>query len=180
VNTEGAVRVVLVRLRCFDDARELRVFRDRYVDAGLVPDIEIDMGDVPSDGTWWELSLPPCPDCGMPVIWFNAGSIPGVPRCVRCGSLFAVETRYRDTQPQICRILLGSGQHCIYEVPAGRWPEYSMDPQQVVLHASLLATREEAGQWRDPAGRPVTDEESEQFEALPLIGSMRGGGLIVY
>jgi len=44
----------------------------------------------PRDRAWWEIELPPCPDCGGILIWWEAGYIPGTRRCLDCASLFEV------------------------------------------------------------------------------------------
>lgn len=78
-----------------------------YVAATRENDVEIDMG--PVTGTWWDVPLPPCPDCGGAVVWYEAGYVPGTRKCVgqpireengqkvyseaqSCGSLFSVRT----------------------------------------------------------------------------------------
>jgi len=58
---------------------------------------------------WHELHLPPCPDCGGDVVWFEAGYVPGTRKCMGkptgtndngqptytvdggCGSMFSVQ-----------------------------------------------------------------------------------------
>lgn len=43
--------------------------------------LEIDMGEI-GQRSWWELPLPPCPDCGGDVVWWEAGYVPGTRRCI--------------------------------------------------------------------------------------------------
>ena len=63
--------------------------------------LSINMG--PVNGSWYDISLPPCPDCGGDVVWFEAGYVPGTRKCVGkinnngryaidggCGSFFSV------------------------------------------------------------------------------------------
>ena len=77
-------------------------------------DLCINMGRV--TGAWYDVPLPPCPDCGGDLVWWEAGyvpgtgHIPGTRKCVGqptgksdgrptydpdggCGSLFSVQTR---------------------------------------------------------------------------------------
>jgi hypothetical protein len=79
--------------------------------AALVADdgFAADLGAIPPGMAWYEKPLPPCPDCGGDVVWFEAGHVPGTRKCVGkptrqdakgpvynpdggCGSLFSVRT----------------------------------------------------------------------------------------
>ena len=84
--------VVLRRERFFgggsDDPEH--VVAGRYVDAEDVADVELLAG--PCVGAWWDVPLPPCPDCGGGIVWAEAGYVPGARRCVACGSLFSAQT----------------------------------------------------------------------------------------
>lgn len=48
---------------------------------------------------WYEVPLPPCPDCGGALAWGEVGYVPGTRRCVGrspqggCGSMFSVDVR---------------------------------------------------------------------------------------
>lgn len=68
-------------------------------------DLRLDMGEI--TGAWWEVPLPPCPDCGGDLVWYEAGYVPGTRKCMGkptgpgektydqdggCGSLFNVHT----------------------------------------------------------------------------------------
>lgn len=63
----------------------------------------------PAPCAWWDVPLPPCPDCGGELVWFEAGYVPGTRRCMGppvggtddapsyeldggCGSMFSVDT----------------------------------------------------------------------------------------
>lgn len=48
------------------------------------------LGQLPPCSAWWDLALPPCPDCGGRLYWFEAGYVPGTRKC-DCGSLFSVQ-----------------------------------------------------------------------------------------
>ncbi len=54
-------------------------------------ELSIDMGTLPTGEAWWEVPLPPCPDCGGQVVWWEAGYVPGTRKCLGCGSLFSVQ-----------------------------------------------------------------------------------------
>ena len=54
------------------------------------PDVDIEMGEFV--GSWWDVPLPACPDCGGELFWAEAGHVPGARECETCGSLFSVET----------------------------------------------------------------------------------------
>jgi len=53
--------------------------------------LDVDMG--PMDGAWWEVPLPPCPDCGGKVVRYEACCGPATRRCAACGSVFNVCSR---------------------------------------------------------------------------------------
>lgn len=76
--------------------------------------LTIEMGQVRPGQAWWDLPLPPCPDCGGDVVWYEAGYVPGTRKCMGrpvdhdvrdgaaiyaqdggCGSLFSVQTTTR-------------------------------------------------------------------------------------
>ena|SRR3990167_1223411 len=42
--------------------------------------LDLDMG--PITGAWWDMPLPPCPDCGGDLVWYEAGYVPGTRRCM--------------------------------------------------------------------------------------------------
>ena len=54
--------------------------------------LRIDLGTLRPDQAWWQAPLPPCPDRGGGIVWYETGHVPGTRKCVRCGSLFSVET----------------------------------------------------------------------------------------
>lgn len=54
--------------------------------------LSIDMGALAAGVAWWEVPLPPCPDCGGQVVWWEAGYVPGTRKCLGCGSLFSVQS----------------------------------------------------------------------------------------
>jgi len=70
------------------DDREVCI-RGEYVSAEK-NQIELLAG--PCVGAWWDVPLPPCPDCGGEIVWAEAGYVPGTRRCVACGSRFSVQT----------------------------------------------------------------------------------------
>ena len=47
--------------------------------------LRVDLGVI-GRRTWWEVPLPPCPDCGGHVVWYEAGFVPGTPAVVRCSA----------------------------------------------------------------------------------------------
>jgi hypothetical protein len=72
-------------------------------------DLEIDMGRLQVDQAWWELPLPPCPDCGGDIAWDETEYVAGTRKCLGspidqydddrtysedggCGSIFTVRT----------------------------------------------------------------------------------------
>ena len=85
-------RVALRRLPHYGDGRKLARFRDELVPFERPPTVDIDMGLLAPDQPWWELPLPPCPDCGRALSGMlgEAGNVPGARGCA-CGSLFVVE-----------------------------------------------------------------------------------------
>jgi hypothetical protein len=52
---------------------------------------QLDMGQLPPGVAWWDLPLPPCPDCGNVIVWWEAGYVPGTRRCQGCGSMWSVQ-----------------------------------------------------------------------------------------
>ena len=59
---------------------------------------------------WYAVALPPCPDCGGTLVWYEAGHVPGARKCMGklivseddrpvfdvdsgCGSMFSVGAR---------------------------------------------------------------------------------------
>ncbi len=81
--------------------------RGAYIHAAEQPDVDIVAGSVKTD--WWSVPLPPCPDCGGDLVWYEAGYVPGARRCMGariggtieapsydhdggCGSMFSAET----------------------------------------------------------------------------------------
>jgi hypothetical protein len=53
--------------------------------------LDLDMGAIV--GAWWDVPLPPCPDCpGGVLVHHEAGHAPGTRRCRSCCSLFEVHT----------------------------------------------------------------------------------------
>ena len=67
--------------------------------------LRIDLGDVV--GAWYEIPLPPCPDCGGTLVWAEAGYVPGTRQCTGCGSLFSVQTKQSDHSPQTNKYRFG-------------------------------------------------------------------------
>jgi hypothetical protein len=75
-------------------------------DDGLV----LDLDPLAPTEAWWEKPLPPCPDCGGALVWFEAGYVPDTRKCLGppigttadgrstydpdggCGSMFSVQT----------------------------------------------------------------------------------------
>jgi hypothetical protein len=53
-----------------------------------------DLGPVPPATAWWEVQLPPCPDCGGDMVWYEAGHVPGTRRCMG-----APIRRHEDSRP---------------------------------------------------------------------------------
>lgn len=43
--------------------------------------LSIDMGAV-GRRSWWDVPLPPCPDCGGDLVWYEAGYVPGTRKCI--------------------------------------------------------------------------------------------------
>lgn len=60
-------------------------------------DFAQDFGEVAEGRAWWEVPLPPCPDCGGVLVWAEGGFVPGTRRCPSCGSLFSVRCEERET-----------------------------------------------------------------------------------
>jgi hypothetical protein len=90
-------RVILTRLRNYcGDGVEYRIGME-YVDASPEVEIKIEMGRSGRGVAWWDLPLPPCPDCKGEIVWAEAGLVPGARECTGCGSRFSVGTlRYED------------------------------------------------------------------------------------
>lgn len=74
--------------------------------------LRVDLGELPPRTAWWEVPLPPCPDCGGDVVWYEAGYAPGSRKCMGkptgrnergpiydidggCGSMFQVSMEAR-------------------------------------------------------------------------------------
>lgn len=59
--------------------------------------VELDLGPLAPGEAWWDKALPPCPDCGGTVLWWEAGYVPGTRKCIStdakegCGSMFSVK-----------------------------------------------------------------------------------------
>lgn len=58
-------------------------------------DIEAEIIAGPITDAWWDVPLPPCPDCGGDLVWHEAGYVPGTRICMGCGSLFSVRSQRR-------------------------------------------------------------------------------------
>ena len=69
--------------------------------------LQIELGPLREDQAWWEVPLPPCPDCGGDLVWYEAGYTPGTRKCMGkptqdgaysadggCGSFFDVEPEH--------------------------------------------------------------------------------------
>lgn len=85
---------VLRRLPILSPAADTMMHRigARYihtVDLPVEPELVVVVG--PITGAWYDVPLPPCPDCGGALQWAEAGWVPGARECAACGSLFAVE-----------------------------------------------------------------------------------------
>lgn len=48
----------------------------------------------PITNGWYDVPLPPCPDCSGKIVWAEAGYAPGARQCTSCGSMFSVETHH--------------------------------------------------------------------------------------
>jgi hypothetical protein len=88
------------------DDYQVRIRDELTEDDGLA----LDLGPLGPGEAWWEKPLPPCPDCGGALVWFEAGYVPGTRKCLGaaigttpdgratydpdggCGSMFAVRT----------------------------------------------------------------------------------------
>lgn len=162
--------VFLVRLRCLGPGSELRVYRGRYVSAHEAPTVEVDVGPVPERGDWWDVPLPPCPDCGGVITWFEAQYVPGTRKCVRCGSMFAVEVRHPQERSALRKVDLDEGGQAVYRVPeTGHWADWN-DADAIALHGVLIAWRAAGGPWRDAGGWPISGDAMERFEAMESVG----------
>lgn len=58
--------------------------------------LRIEMPKTEPHQAWYEIDLPPCPDCGGDIIWWEAGYVPGTRKCNGCGSLFSVRPLQTD------------------------------------------------------------------------------------
>lgn len=103
--------VVMRRQRFYSAEDDVEyMIRGEYVDVDS-EGLEWPCG--PCIASWWDVPLPPCPDCGGDVVWWEAGYVPGTRRCVGkpirksggqpaynpdggCGSMFAVDVRRRS------------------------------------------------------------------------------------
>lgn len=80
---------------------EVKIRGEYTEDDGL----RLDLGPLAERTAWWEHPLPPCPDCGGDVVWYEAGYTPGARKCLGprlpgsqqsyeedggCGSMFEV------------------------------------------------------------------------------------------
>lgn len=81
----------LRRLPCYEGDRARTQVGQRLVPFGAAERVNLDLGSTAACA-WWELPLPPCPDCGGVLESAEAGLVPGARRCEGCGSLFTVET----------------------------------------------------------------------------------------
>ena len=72
---------------------------------------ELDLGQVPPETPWYEVSLPQCPDCGGDLVWDEANHGPGSLKCAgrRIGS--------RDGRPTYC---VDGGCGSLFDVDARR------------------------------------------------------------
>lgn len=89
-------RVVMRRLPSQDALRRL-VYRVRgmHMPAEAVNDVCVVVAPA-TDTPWFNLLLPPCPDCAGRIAWAEAGLVPGARECVSCGSRFTVATEDVD------------------------------------------------------------------------------------
>jgi hypothetical protein len=96
-----ATRAILTREKQFGGMNDnvTVIIRGERVDADKSNDLAIDLG--PVTGAWWDVPLPPCPDCGGGlIIWHEAGYVPGTRQCVECQSLFHVRT-VTEPEPEV-------------------------------------------------------------------------------
>ncbi len=93
---------VVKRMKFYSGNTTEFCIKGRYVEADD-QDVHIVAGLVTT--AWWEVPLPPCPDCGGNLVWLEAGYVPGTRRCMGtpnengsydldggCWSFFTVET----------------------------------------------------------------------------------------
>jgi hypothetical protein len=75
----------------FDQETHYRVGMDWH-EPDDCPPVRILMGAAGEhSGAWWELPLPPCPDCkDGKLVWAEGGWVPGARECIKCGSLFSI------------------------------------------------------------------------------------------
>jgi len=71
----------------------------REVEAREERDVRVSIAAIPAGTPWWEVKLPPCPDCSGLLTWHEAGLVPGARRCVACGSIFTVRTFSAEVEP---------------------------------------------------------------------------------
>jgi len=83
-------RASLRRLEVYRGDRREHLVGGRYVPADASPPVAVDLGPLGLGAAWYDLPLPPCPDCDGEVVWAEAGNVPGARSCTGCGSLFTV------------------------------------------------------------------------------------------
>lgn len=82
-----AARVAIVtRQRMQRDGVDGFVVRSAWADADDCEDVKVVAG--PITDAWHDVPLPPCPDCGGDLVWYEAGYVPGTRKC--CGTPVAV------------------------------------------------------------------------------------------
>ena len=59
-------------------AYQVQIRGEMGPDDGLV----VDMGPLRPGQAWWDVPLPPCPDCGGDLTWDEAGHAPGTRKCL--------------------------------------------------------------------------------------------------
>lgn len=59
---------------------------------------DIDLGPL-GEKAWWEVDLPPCPDCGGDIAWFEAGYAPRTRKCL--GKPIKVEVIKTETTGEV-------------------------------------------------------------------------------
>jgi hypothetical protein len=79
--------------RGFDRAEIIRI-RGKDREPRPTDAVHVNMGLVSARTAWWDIPLPPCPDCGGELVWDEAGHVPGTRLCMGCGSLFSVQTEH--------------------------------------------------------------------------------------
>jgi len=85
-------RAPLLRMRrqAMQDGQGCEFYRVQGEDMDVGDAARVELACGPVTGAWWEVPLPPCPDCGGAVAWAEAGFVPGTRECQGCGSLFTV------------------------------------------------------------------------------------------